>query len=186
MELLKSVDTMIELRNTNAAYDGDRWRYLNRFISEHNGQFERNLTALEAAFNTMGRFVIRSNAMENPFVALSLYRLRDIVEIGFNQFKNQTAGARMFATNSTYVGKLLIHTLAQALRMTMLMKVKRSDLPGNPLPKDSLEKAFWQMRKLMADKPIGRNAWIVKEVPRKTRNLFEALELPLPTRLLKD
>lgn len=186
MTLLKSVDSMINLRNTKATYDSDKWRYLKRFISENNGQFERNLTALEAAFSTMGRFVIRSNAMENPFAALSLYRLRNIVEVGFNQFKNQTAGARMFATNSTYVGKLFIHTLAQALRMTMLMKVKRSDLPGNPLPKDSLEKAFWQMRKLMADKPIGRNAWIVKEVPKKTRNLFEALELPLPTRLLKD
>ena len=26
----------------------------------------------------------------------------------------------------------------------------------------------------------------LKEVPRKTRNLYEALELPIPTRLLKD
>ena len=42
------------------------------------------------------------------------------------------------------------------------------------------------MKKLMADKPIGRNAWVVKEVPRKTRNLFEALELPVPTRVIKD
>ena len=92
----------------------------------------------------------------------------------------------MYATQSSYVGKLFIHTLAQAIRMTMLMKIKRSDLPGNPLPKDSLEKAFWQMKKLMADKPIGRNAWVVKEVTRKTRNLFEALELPVPTRVIKD
>ena len=92
----------------------------------------------------------------------------------------------MYATQSLYVGKLFIHTLAQAIRMTMLMKIKRSDLPGNPLPKDLLEKAFWQMKKLMADKPIGRNAWVVKEVPRKTRNLFEALELPVPTRVIKD
>ena len=66
------------------------------------------------------------------------------------------------------------------------MKVKRSELPGNPLPKDSLEKAFWQLRNLMADKPIGRNAWVTKEVPRKTRNLFGALEHPVPTRLLRD
>lgn len=186
MALLKAVDSMIELRNSGARYDYDKWRQVSRYITEDKGVFSRNLETLEATVNTMGRFVIRSNSVANPFAALSLYRMRNIVEVGFNQFKNQTSGSRMYATNSTYVGKLFIHTLAQALRMTMLMKVKRSELPGNPLPKDSLEKAFWQMRKLMADKPIGRNAWVVKEVPRKTRNLFEALELPVPTRLLKD
>lgn len=177
---------MIELRNNGERYDYDKWRQVSRFITENNGVFSRNLETLSAVANTMGRFVIRSNSVSNPFAALSLYRMRNIVEIGFNQFKNQTSGARMYTTNSTYVGKLFIHTLAQALRMTMLMKVKRSELPGNPLPKDSMEKAFWQLRKLTADKPIGRNAWIVKEVPRKTRNLFEVLELPAPTRLLKD
>lgn len=92
----------------------------------------------------------------------------------------------MYATQSSYLGGIFIHTLAQALRMTMLMKVKRSELPGNPLPKDSLEKAFWQMKKLMAYKPEGRNAWVVKEVPRKTRNLFELLEIPCPTKVIKD
>ena len=160
MALLKAVDSMIELRNTGARYDYDKWRQVSRFITEDKGVFSRNLETLEATANAMGRFVIRSNSISNPFAALSLYRMRNIVEVGFNQFKNQTSGSRMYATNSTYIGKLFIHTLAQALRMTMLMKVKRSELPGNPLPKDSLEKAFWQMRKLMADKPIGRNAWV--------------------------
>lgn len=186
MDLLKAVDSMIELRNSGARYDYDKWRQVSRFITENQGQFSRNLKALEFYAQSMGRFVIRSNAVSDPFAALSLYRMRNVVEVGFNQFKNQTGGSRMYATQSSYVGKLFIHTLAQAIRMTMLMKIKRSDLPGNPLPKDSLEKAFWQMKKLMADKPIGRNARVVKEVPRKTRNLFEALELPVPTRVIKD
>lgn len=186
MDLLKAVDSMIELRNSGARYDYDKWRQVSRFITENQGQFSRNLKALEFYAQSMGRFVIRSNAVSDPFAALSLYRMRNVVEVGFNQFKSQTGGSRMYATQSSYVGKLFIHTLAQAIRMTMLMKIKRSDLPGNPLPKDSLEKAFWQMKKLMADKPIGRNAWVVKEVPRKTRNLFEALELPVPTRVIKD
>lgn len=186
MALLKAVDKMIELRNSGAHYDYDKWRQVSRYILEDNGVFSRNIDALTMAANAMGRFAIRSNSVSDPFAALSLYRMRNIVEVGFNQFKNQTAGSRMYATNSTYIGKLFIHTLAQALRMTMLIKIKRSELPGNPLPKDSLEKAFWQLRKLMADKPIGRNAWVTKEVPRKTRNLFDALELPVPTRLLRD
>lgn len=186
MQLLRQVDEMIDIRNGKQRYDYDKWRNLSRFITEKDGVFSRNVNTLSAACSSMGQFVIRSNTIKDPFAALSLYRMRNIVEVGFNQFKNQTAGSRLYATSSTYIGKLFIHTIALALRMTMLMKVKRSDLPGIPLPKDSMEKTFWQLRKLMADKPIGRNAWIVKEAPRKTRDLFKLLDLDCPPKLLRD
>ena len=56
----------------------------------------------------------------------------------------------------------------------------------NRLPNNSLTKAFIQLRYLKANKPTDRNGWKTKEIPKKIRDLFTLLGLPLPPRVFRD
>ena len=107
-------------------------------------------------------------------------------EQSFQQFKNQTAGDRLYATSSTYMGKLFVQVLAQSLRLMMRMACRRNETATNRLPSNSLTKAFMQLRYLKANKPTDRNAWKTKEIPKKIRDLFTLLGLPLPPRVFRD
>lgn len=87
----------------------------------------------------MGCWAIRTNAIDDPFETNSIYRQRDIIEKGFNQLKNEVDGSRLEATESAYRGKLFIYTLAQSLRMNMLVTarerrglIKASKYPRSP------------------------------------------------------
>ena len=62
----------------------------------------------------------------------------------------------------------------------MRMACRCSDKVTNRLPNNSLTKAFMQLRYLKANKPTDRNAWKTKEIPKKIRDLFTLLGLPLP------
>ena len=57
---------------------------------------------------------------------------------------------------------------------------------GNVLPGDSFDKAMLQMQKLQATRPAGREIYIVKEIPKKTRDLFETFKIPFPKKQIKD
>ena len=65
----------------------------------------RNAAAVADACRYMGNFVIRTNVVQDPFIALSIYRARNIVEQSFQQFKNQTAGDRLYATSKHLHGQ---------------------------------------------------------------------------------
>lgn len=87
----------------------------------------------------MGCWAIRTNAIDDPFETNSIYRQRVIIEKGFNQLKNEVDGSRLEATESAYRGKLFIYTLAQSLRMNMLVTarerrglIKASKYPRSP------------------------------------------------------
>ena len=100
----------------------------------------------------------RMNVVQDPFIALSIYRARNSVEQSFQQFKNQTAGDRLYATSSTYMGKLFVQVLAQSLRLMMRMAGRRNKTATKRLPNNSLTKAFLLLRYLKANKATDRNA----------------------------
>lgn len=185
MLLLETVDDIIQSKNEKKPVEMDLYNRYRRFIKvDKKGIHSRDAVKIRQACHLAGCFAIRSNAISDPFSALRLYRLRNIAEIGFNQFKNHTSGSRLYSTGKSYVGKLFIHILAQSLRMMMLMALKKEN--AQYLFKNSLENAFWQLRKLMAEKPKGRNAWILKEIPKKTRDLFDILNIPTPPKIIRD
>lgn len=91
----------------------------------------------------MGCWAIRTNAIDDPFETNSIYRQRDIIEKGFNQLKNEVGGSRLEATESAYRGKLFIYTLAQSLRMNMLVTAREAQRANKDLkvPGGVLEQA---------------------------------------------
>ncbi|MDQ9753484.1 hypothetical protein RFZ03_22935, partial [Acinetobacter baumannii] len=83
-------------------------------IKNANGEatLVRDNEAIKNAVKYAGTFVIRTNTIEDPFEALRVYRLRGTVEQDFNQFKNWVDGDRLRCTQSSYIGKLFVCTLA--------------------------------------------------------------------------
>ena len=75
---------------------------------------------------------------------------------------------------------------ARSQSLMMRMACRRNETATNRLPNNSLTKAFMQLRYLKANKPTDRNAWKTKEIPKKIRDLFTLLGLPLPPRVFRD
>ena len=102
----------------------------------------------------MGCWAIRTNAIVDPFETNSIYRQRDIIEKGFNQLKNEVGGSRLETTENAYRGKLFIYTLAQSLRMNMLVTAREAQRANKDLkvPEESLSKLIGQLGSIQARK----------------------------------
>ncbi len=137
-QLLKKVDKALDKKRSGRVVDRDDWNFVARFITErkeeHDGKekkiWEKNLEALRFWERTAGCFVIRSDWLEDPIEALRIYRRRNIVEVAFRQFKVLHGGDRLYATQTSYMGKLMVHIIAQSLRMAMTVQAKRRENSG--------------------------------------------------------
>lgn len=137
-------------------------------------------SAVQQANRHNGCFAIMTKVLADPFEALAIYNEKGIIESAFWQFKVLDDGRRLMAADASCNGKILLHLLAQGLRMMAVVRLqdKGSSLKGK-LPGDSLVKAMRILRKLKASRPAGREAWLTKE-------LLQALGAGLPGRILKD
>lgn len=114
----------------------------------------------------MGCWAIRTNAIDDPFETNSIYRQRDIIEKGFNQLKNEVGGSRLEATESAYRGKLFIYTLAQSLRMNMLVTAREAQRANKDLkvPEESLSKLIGQLGSIQARKHRSTDTFVTGAV----------------------
>lgn len=146
----------------------------NKRAKEGEPVWSLNFEKLQKHVRFLGCQAIRSNVNKTPFEVLRIYRQRLIIEQGFNQLKNEVGGSRLEATESTYRGKLFIFSLAQALRMSMLVTAckKRKVNPKAKLPDDSLRKTIVQLQGLQARKHRTTDAFILGTVPKRYRDLL--------------
>ena len=136
--------------------------------------------------NTAGCFVIRSDYLEDPIEALTLYRRRNIVEVAFRQFKVLNGGARLFATETTYVGKLMVHVIAQSLRMALMVQAKARESKELRIPDNSLEKMLNSLKRIRAVRAPTRVCWVAEPISKKARDVLELLGLPNPPSTFKS
>ena len=156
------------------------WKRVRNYLEESKGAKEGEPTwklkfdELKEGVLLLGCQAIRSNVDKDPFEILRIYRQRLIIEQGFNQLKNEVGGSRLEATESTYRGKLFIFSLAQALRMSMLVTAskKKKLNPKAKLPDDSLRKTIVQLQALQARKHRTTDAFILGMVPKRYRDLL--------------
>jgi len=184
------IEELLKAKNSGRAVDPSKWaKYKKCFNPPAQGsdKWTVKISAIQKANRYNGCFAIRTNVVADPLEALAIYNERGIVESAFRQFKVLDDGRRLMATGASYKGKILLHLLAQGLRMMAMARLqhKGNCLKGK-LPGDSLVKAMWILRKLQASRPAGRGAWLTKELPRSTRELLQALGVGLPGRILKD
>ncbi len=156
------------------------WKRVRNYLKENKNAKEDEpvwsmaFERVQKAVSFLGCQAIRSNVDKDPFEILRIYRQRLIIEQGFNQLKNEVGGSRLEATESTYRGKLFIFSIAQALRMSMLVTAsKKSKVnPKMKLPDDSLRKTIVQLQALQARKHRTTDAFILGAVPKRYRDLL--------------
>ena len=187
-QLLKKVDKALDKKRSGRVVDRDDWNFVARFITErkeeHDGKekkiWEKNLEALRSWERTAGCFVIRSDWLEDPIEALRIYRRRNIVEVAFRQFKVLNGGNRLYATQTSYMGKLMVHTIAQSLRMAITVQAKRRETQELKLPDNSVEKLLTVLKKVRAVRAPTRSTWVVEPLTKKAQDMLELLNLPKP------
>lgn len=180
-QFVGKIEDIIAAKNEGKVVDPLDWKQVSKYISKaKDGKWEKNIDALLEWHKIAGCFAIRSNCIKDPFEALMVYRKRGIVEMAFRQFKVLNSGARLYATESTYVGKLMVHLIAQSLRMIHLITAQRNQKGKLQIPGNSMDKAMAILGRVKACRPAGRKNWITREIPKKARDVFELLGISLP------
>ena len=120
---------------------------------------------------------IRSNTTFDAVKTLKIHQERDIIEKGFQQLKNEVGGSRFEAADACYRGKLFVYSLAQALRMNMLMTARSVSAANKNLkmPRDSLRKLLLQLQSIQARKHRTTNAFVLGTIPKRFRDLLALL-----------
>lgn len=193
-QLLKKVDKVLDKKHSGRVVDRDDWNFAARFITErkeeHDGKEKKilgkNLEALRSWERTAGCFVIRSDWLEDPIEALRIYRRRNIVEVAFRQFKVLNGGDRLYATQTSYMGKLMVHIIAQSLRMAMIVRAKRRESQELKLPDNSVEKLLSALKRVRAVRTPTRATWVVEPLTKKAQDMLELLNLPKPPMTFKS
>ena len=187
-QLLKKVDKVLDKKRSRQVVDRDDWNFVARFITErkeeHDGKekkiWEKNLEALRFWERTAGCFVIRSDWLEDPIEALRIYRRRNIVEVAFRQFKVLNGGDRLQATQTSYMGKLMVHIIAQSLRMAITVQAKKRETQELKLLDNSVEKLLKALKRVRAVRTATRATWVVEPLTKKAQDMLELLNLPKP------
>ena len=123
-----------------------------------------------------------NGSLKNQIILDRSDRQRNVIEMGFDQLKNEVGGKRMHGTEMTYRGRLFLFQLAQALRMIMrrtAVKVSAND-SNLEIPANSMRKLLIQLGGLKARKHRSTQAFVVEALPKKKRDLLALLDLPQP------
>lgn len=176
-QLLKKIDKVLDKKRDGKVVDRDDWNFAARFITEckeeQDGKerkiWEKNLEALRLWERTAGCFVIRSDWLEDPIEALRIYRRRNIVEVAFRQFKVLNGGDRLQATQTSYMGKLMVHIIAQSLRMAITVQAKKRETQELKLPDNSVEKLLAALKRIRAVRAPTRATWVVEPLTKKPK-----------------
>ena len=193
-QLLKKIDKVLDKKRDGKVVDRDDWNFAARFITEckeeQDGKerkiWEKNLEALRLWERTAGCFVIRSDWPEDPIEALRIYRRRNIVEVAFRQFKVLNGGDRLQATQTSYMGKLMVHIIAQSLRMAITVQAKKRETQELKLPDNSVEKLLAALKRIRAVRAPTRATWVVEPLTKKAQDMLELLNLPKPPMTFKS
>lgn len=189
IELVAKAEEILKFKREHATVPPALWQENSRFVMEvtENGKksWMCNFKAIEEECRYAGMLVLRSNETADPFEALRAYRLRNTVELDFNQYKNWVDGDRLRCTESSYLGKLFVTTLAAALRVMMLNRARMAKSFDLSKPYDSMDGVFGKLRGLYADKRPDAKAWVTRTITKKQREMFALLGVPTPRRVLR-
>lgn len=106
--------------------------------------------------------LLHTNEVADPFAALTIYNLRNKVEFDFNQFKNWVEGDRVRCSDSGYLGKMFVCTLATCIRLMMMRKAQSNETKDLKIPGDSMDQLFRHLKHIRADRRPKAAAWVMR------------------------
>lgn len=177
-EVLRALDVC--KRNLPERHDPQVARFIKKYLTFNpkDKSWRINQTALMDTVKTLGMFGIWTDILNDPVECWNVYRQRNMVELGFNVFKHRLGGSRLYATQSTYLGNILILSLAQSIYMTMYHRLSRSELKG-------YTSLSGLMNELDTELIVNyrRNDWSVKMNTTRAVEIFDAFGIKIPKRI---
>ena len=180
VQLAAQADRLLDCKAKGVSIDDNDWRRYARYIKLTEPKtgdpfWQRNNEAIEQTAKYAGAFVIRSNEVADPFAALSIYNLRNKVEFDFNRFKNWVEGDRVRSTDSGYLGKMFVCTLATCIRLMMMRKAQSNETKDLKIPGDSIDQLFRHLKHIRADRRPKAAAWVMRGMSNKQRDMLTLL-----------
>ena len=136
-------------------------------------------TAVNRTADRAGWLNIKSNVVEDPSVAIDLYRLRGLIEQGFDQLKNQLPGRRLRVTEGSHLGKLLVYLIGCDLRLqirhNLMLQQERGPNWKMELPGNSINKLLMSMDRYTVRRNRSCEHWLVDLLPKRVRDWLTCL-----------
>lgn len=126
-----------------------------------------------------GFLILKSDIIADPSCAIAMYRLRNTVEIGFDQLKNELEGRRLLVRQRSHLGKLLVFIIGMGLRMRIRFNYDHH-IENNPasrmrIPGNSVKQLLGELDKVTIHRNRKSEKWLLDMVPRKMRDWLAAL-----------
>ena len=136
-------------------------------------------TAVNRTADRAGWLNIKSNVVEDSSVAIDLYRLRGLIEQGFDQLKNQLPGRRLRVTEGSHLGKLLVYLIGCDLRLqirhNLMLQQERGPNWKMELPGNSINKLLMSMDRYTVRRNRSCEHWLVDLLPKRVRDWLTCL-----------
>lgn len=147
--------------------------------------------AVNRTADRAGWLNIKSNVVEDASVAIDLYRMRGLIEQGFDQMKNQLPGRRLRVTEASHLGKLLVYLIGCDLRLqirhNLLIQQERGPNWKMELPGNSIKKLLKSMDRYTVHRKRSNEAWLLDMIPKRVRDWLNYLFLvDLPPRKFRS
>lgn len=158
----------------------DEKDFLSTYITEDtNGRKIVNNTKKFEYMLCKGIRILLSDVVSDPIEASRAYTERNEVEISFRRLKDFTVARRLHVSSSkTLAGKIFVHFLSCSLLCMLRSRINDALKRKCDLPYDSIPKIFSSLSNIT--QTIFPDGGYFSEVVGKKKDLFEALNIPLP------
>ena len=120
--------------------------------------------------------MLKSDVVSDPVVAVTLYRMRAIIEQAFDQLKHHVHGNRLHVCESSHRGKLLTFLLATSLRMSIRFNADHHKIMAPrsrvTIPNNSLDTLFANLNRIKIRRQNQESKWLVDMVPKSVRDML--------------
>lgn len=107
-------------------------------------------------------------AVFKEYVWIHLYRNRNQIEAQYRNFKSFIGGERLFATQTAYIGKLFLFTLATSLRTRLSRTMRQTaEETHKPIPGNSLDKVLERLAGVVIRRYGSRQVWKPEMITKK-------------------
>ena len=148
-------------------------------LSDDDGKIgsERKRNAITAKENACGRMVILTTSDGTWDSVLSMYRQRNDVESDFRMLKSDLdGGVKYLQTDGAADGLIFVQFVSLMLRCELMNRIRKNKYTNGKIWYPDVMN---ELSKLKASKMGDR--WILNEVSKKQRLLFEGLGVDVPT-----
>ena len=160
------------------ALDHEAWQRSQKFLRKESSRKAGEAAVwavddelFEQETRMLGCFALRSNVPLDPWEALRLHVQHGVIEEGFRQINSVMGG------KETDRGRLFAYTLAQAIRLQMLVAAKRNTTGDLTLLGGSLPKALKLLNRVQARRHCSTTAFMLEEISAQGQEIFKLLDL---------